>query len=138
MTASTNELENLGRYFRVQHAPEHFKSWRRKSLLAWLPTNSPSSTARTFCEQPPIPDLVPITVQLRNRDLSFQSKQGVPIGGADLYGRITDPGGRVVQTFEDVISRDFSRIPLPVVTGSLTRFIRNPCRFDPDSTVWIS
>lgn len=25
----------------------------------------------------------------------------------DLYGRITDPGGRVIQTFEDVISRDF-------------------------------
>src|SRR6266581_4601826 len=25
MTASTNEFENLSRYFRVQHAPEHFK-----------------------------------------------------------------------------------------------------------------
>jgi hypothetical protein len=47
-------------------------------------------------------------VQLRNRDLSFQSKQGLYSAVLDLYGRITDPSGRVVKTFEDVISRDFS------------------------------
>jgi len=42
-----------------------------------------------------------------NRDLSFQSKQGVHSAVLNLYGRITTPGGVVVQTFEDVISRDF-------------------------------
>ena len=52
-------------------------------------------------------DLVPITVQIRNRDLSFQSKQGVQSAVLNLYGRITTPGGVVVQTFEDVISCDF-------------------------------
>jgi len=51
--------------------------------------------------------LVPITVQLRNRDLNFQTKQGLHSAVLDLYGRITDPGGRIIQTFEDVLSRDF-------------------------------
>jgi len=46
-------------------------------------------------------------VQLRNRDLSFQSKQGLHSAVLDLYARITDPGGRIIQTFEDVLSRDF-------------------------------
>jgi hypothetical protein len=51
-------------------------------------------------------DLVPITVQLRNRDLAFQNKQGVRSAILDLYGRVTTPGGRVIQVFEDVIYRD--------------------------------
>jgi len=51
--------------------------------------------------------LVPITVQVPNRDLSFQTRQGVHSAVLNLYGRITTPGGVVVQTFEDVISRDF-------------------------------
>lgn len=46
-------------------------------------------------------------MQLRNRDLGFQGKQGLYSAVLDLYGRITDPGGRVIQTFEDVISHDF-------------------------------
>jgi hypothetical protein len=47
---------------------------------------------------------VPISVQIRNRDLSFQSKQGVQSAVLDLYGRITTPGGRIIQTFEDVLA----------------------------------
>src|SRR5258708_21868566 len=51
--------------------------------------------------------LGPITVQVLNRDLSFQTKQGVHSAVLNLYGRITTPGGVVVQTFEDLVSRDF-------------------------------
>jgi hypothetical protein len=51
--------------------------------------------------------LVPITVQVSNRELTFQSRRGVQSAVLNLYGRITSPGGVVAQTFEDVISRDF-------------------------------
>src|SRR5207245_9408501 len=51
--------------------------------------------------------LRPITVQVPHRDLNFQSKQAVHSAILNLYGRITTPGGVVVQSFEDVISRDF-------------------------------
>jgi hypothetical protein len=51
--------------------------------------------------------LVPITLQVPNGDLSFQSKRGVHSALLNLYGRITTPGGRVIQTFDDLVSRDF-------------------------------
>jgi len=107
MTASTNEFENLGRYFRVQHAPEHFKELAEKVTSRVVANQLSFQYRADFLRATADTDLVPITVQLRNRDLSFQSKQGVQSAVLDLYGRITDPGGRVVQTFEDVISRDF-------------------------------
>ncbi len=46
-------------------------------------------------------------MQVVNRELSFQAKHGVHSAVLNLYGRITTPGGVVVQTFEDLISRDF-------------------------------
>src|SRR6266481_3513620 len=105
MTASTNEFENLSRYFRVQHAPEHFKELAEKVTSRIVANHLSFQYRADFLRATTDTDLVPITVWLRNRDLSFQSKQGVQSAVLDLYGRITDPGGRVVQTFEDVISR---------------------------------
>jgi GWxTD domain-containing protein len=51
--------------------------------------------------------LVPITVQIPNRELSFQEKGGVQSAALNLFARVTTIGGRIVQTFEDVIARDF-------------------------------
>jgi len=50
--------------------------------------------------------LVPITVQIPNRQLTFQNRDGVQSAALNLYARITTLGGRTVQTFEDVIARD--------------------------------
>jgi GWxTD domain-containing protein len=50
--------------------------------------------------------LVPITIQIPNRQLSFLQKQGIASAAINLFGRITTLGGRIVQTFEDVIARD--------------------------------
>jgi hypothetical protein len=61
----------------------------------------------------------PVTVQVPNRDLSFQSKQGVRSAVLNLYGRITTPGGAVVQTFEDLVSRD---VPDSLFQSSLNLF----------------
>ena len=50
--------------------------------------------------------LVPITVQIPNRQMSFQEKDGVQSASLNLFARITGLTGRVVQTFEDVIRHD--------------------------------
>jgi GWxTD domain-containing protein len=50
--------------------------------------------------------LVPITVQIPNRQMSFQEKDGVQSASLNLFARITSLTGRVVQTFEDVIRHD--------------------------------
>jgi GWxTD domain-containing protein len=50
--------------------------------------------------------LVPITVDIPNRQLSFESKAGVNSAVLDVFGRVSTLSGRVVQTFEDTINRD--------------------------------
>jgi GWxTD domain-containing protein len=51
--------------------------------------------------------LVPVTVQVPNSQLSFQSKEGVHSATLNVFGRVSTLTGRVVQTFEDSVSRDF-------------------------------
>jgi GWxTD domain-containing protein len=106
-SAGMNEFDNLDRFFRVQHAPEHFKDLAEKVSSRIAANQLRFEYRADFMRATSNTVLVPITVQLRNRDLSFQGKQGMQSAVLDLYGRISDPGGRVVQTFEDVISRDF-------------------------------
>src|SRR5947209_19350372 len=60
--------------------------------------------------------LVPITVQVPNRQLTFQNREGVHSAVLNLFGRISTLSGRIVQTFEDVITRDF---PEPLLQASL-------------------
>jgi hypothetical protein len=106
LPASANEFESLDRYFRVQHAPEHFNDLAEKVTSHMVLNQLPFQYRADFLRVTTDTDLVPITVQLRNRDLAFQNKQGVRSAMLDLYGRITTPGGRVIQVFEDVIYRD--------------------------------
>jgi GWxTD domain-containing protein len=51
--------------------------------------------------------LVPITIQIPNNQLSFQEKDGVHTATINLFAKVSTLTGRTVQTFEDVIRRDF-------------------------------
>jgi len=50
--------------------------------------------------------LTPVTVQVSNRDLQFENKEGVMHSVMDIYGQITSLGGRIVTTFEDAVALD--------------------------------
>ena len=47
--------------------------------------------------------LTNITLQLENKDLQFQAKEGVQKAAVNIFGRITTMTRRVVQTFEDTV-----------------------------------
>jgi GWxTD domain-containing protein len=51
--------------------------------------------------------LVPVTVQIQNKQMTFRDRDGVQSASLNLFGRISSMTGRVIQTFEDVIQRDF-------------------------------
>jgi GWxTD domain-containing protein len=51
--------------------------------------------------------LVPVTVQIPNNQLSFQAKDGIHSATMNIFGRVSTLSGRVVQTFEDSVSRNF-------------------------------
>ena len=48
--------------------------------------------------------LVPITIAVHKKDLTFKEEEGLHQGTVNVFGRITTLTGRIVQTFEDVIS----------------------------------
>jgi GWxTD domain-containing protein len=50
--------------------------------------------------------LVPITIQVKNRDVTFQNKDGVERGTVNIFGRVTTLTGKIVQTFEDTVQID--------------------------------
>src|SRR6266403_2835510 len=106
LSARDDEFERLDRYFRVQRAPTRLKELE-PLVSARIAQNQVHIEYRAdFLRVTSGTVLVPITVQVPNRDLSFQSKRGVYSAVLNLYGRISTPGGVVAQTFEDVISRD--------------------------------
>ena len=51
--------------------------------------------------------LVPITIQIQNKQMTFKNRDGVNSGTLNIFARISTLSGRIVQTFEDVIQRDF-------------------------------
>ena len=59
--------------------------------------------------------LVPITVQIKNRDITFQNKDGVERGTVHIFGRVTTLTGRIAQTFEDTVQVDEPAELLPKV-----------------------
>jgi GWxTD domain-containing protein len=50
--------------------------------------------------------LVPITIQLKNRDITFVNKDGVQRGVVNIFGRVTTLTGHIAQTFEDAVQAD--------------------------------
>jgi GWxTD domain-containing protein len=50
--------------------------------------------------------LTPVTVQIANRDLEFQNKDGVMHAVLDVFGQLSTLSGRVVNTFEKGIRLD--------------------------------
>ncbi len=63
--------------------------------------------------------LVPVTVQIQNKQMTFRDRDGVQSASLNLFGRISSMTGRVIQTFEDVIQRDF---PDSLLESSLKGF----------------
>lgn len=60
--------------------------------------------------------LMPVTVQVKNRDITFSNKDGVERGTVNIFGRLTTIAGRVAQTFEDTVQVDVPPELLPKTT----------------------
>ena len=53
--------------------------------------------------------LVPLTLQIKNKDITFSTKEGVSKGVVNILGRVTTITGRIAQTFEIRLSRGAKR-----------------------------
>jgi len=50
--------------------------------------------------------LTPVTVQVANKELQFQNKDGIMHAVLDIYGQLSTLSGRVASTFEDSVALD--------------------------------
>jgi GWxTD domain-containing protein len=57
--------------------------------------------------------LVPVTLQMKNRDITFANKDGVERGTANIFIRISTLTGKIVQTHEDTVQVDVPAELLP-------------------------
>jgi len=103
-----NEFNRLELYAKVQQAPPvRFKDLE-SLVTSRVVRDQVHFTWRTdFLKVTNDTVLVPVTVQIPNHQLSFKAKEGVHSATINIFGRVSTLTGRVVQTFEDVMSRDF-------------------------------
>jgi predicted transport protein len=50
--------------------------------------------------------LTPLTIQMKNKDITFVNKDGIQRGTVNIFGRVTTISGRIAQTFEDTVQVD--------------------------------
>ena len=80
--------------------------------------------------------LVPITVQYSKQPDELPRKTRCHTATLDLFARISTLSGRVVQTFEDTVRRDFPDSLLQQ-SSSRPRFIKRQSPCGRDSTGWM-
>ena len=68
--------------------------------------------------------LVPVTVQVKNRDITFVNKDGLQRGVINIFGRVTTLSGKIVQTFEDTVQNDVPTETLPKVAENASVYYK--------------
>jgi len=106
--ASMNEFSRLELYAKVQRPPEVKFKDLEALVTARIVRDQVHFNWRTdFLKVTNETVLVPVTIQIPNSQLSFRSKEGVHSATLNIFGRVSTLTGRVVQTFEEPVSKDF-------------------------------
>lgn len=106
--ASMNEFTRLELYSKVQRPPDVKYKDLEAIVTSRMVRDQLKFTYRTdFLKVTSDTVLVPVTVQIPNSQLSFKSKEGVHSAELNIFGRVSTLTGRVVQTFEDPLMKDY-------------------------------
>src|ERR1700746_3449474 len=106
--ASLNEFTRLEQYAKIQQPPPvKFKDLEALVTSRIVRDQLHFAWRTDFLKVTNDTVLVPVTVQIPNTQLSFKEKEGVHSASMNVFGRVSTLTGRVVQTFEEAVSRDF-------------------------------
>jgi len=115
---SYNEFERLELYSKIQQAPPvKFKDLEAVVTSRLVKDQVKFDYRFDFMRITSDTVLVPITVQIPTRQLSFVEKNGVDTASVNLFARLTTLTGRIVQTFEDTLTNS---VPSSLLQQSLT------------------
>lgn len=104
---SMNEFTRLDLYARIFKPPAvKFKDMKAVVSSRLTAQLLPFDVHTDFLRITEESVLTPVTIQVANRDLQFENKQGVMHAALDIFGQITTLGGRIASTFEDAVLLD--------------------------------
>jgi GWxTD domain-containing protein len=111
---SSKEFDRLEQYAKLQAPPPVKFKDLEEIVNSKIVTNLMPFDVRTdFVKVTGDTVLVPITIQMKYRDITFANKEGVQRGTVNIFGRVTSLTGKVVQTFEDTAQVDVPAELLP-------------------------
>jgi GWxTD domain-containing protein len=119
--ASMNEFTRLELYAKVQRPPEVKYKDLEAIVTSRMVRDSLKFEYRTdFLKVTSDTVLVPVSIQIPNNQLSFKSKEGVHSAEVNIFGRVSTLTGRVVQTFEDSVTKDYPDSLFPLAVKQLS------------------
>jgi len=111
---ASEEFDRLERYAKLQAPPPvKFKDLEEVVSHKISVNLMPFDVLADFVRVTGDTVLVPVTVQMKNRDITFTNKEGVQRGTVNIFGRVTTLTGKIAQTFEDTVQAD---IPAELLT----------------------
>jgi GWxTD domain-containing protein len=117
----SKEFDRLEQYAKLQSAPQiKFKDLEEFITSHKVLTGPffPFDVRTDFVRVTDDTVLVPITIQISNRDITYNTKDGVSRGLVNILGRVSTITGRIAQTFEDTVEVDE---PAELLSKSLER-----------------
>jgi hypothetical protein len=112
----SKQFDRLELYAKLNRAPAvKFKDLEEKVTHKISVNLMPFDVRADFIRVTGDTVLVPVTIQLKNRDITFVNKDGVQRGTVNIFGRVTTLTGRIAQTFEDPVQVDVPAELLPKV-----------------------
>jgi len=103
----TKEFDRLEQFAKLQAAPAvKFKDLEEVVTHKISVNLMPFDVRVDFVKVTGDTVLVPVTIQVKNRDVTFQNKDGIQRGTVNIFGRATTLTGKIVQTFEDTVQID--------------------------------
>jgi GWxTD domain-containing protein len=110
----TKEFDRLEQFAKLQAPPPiKFKDLEEIVNTKLITNLMPFDVRSDFVKVTGDTVLVPITIQVKYRDITFANKDGVQRGTVNIFGRVSSLTGRVVQTFEDTAQVDVPAELLP-------------------------
>jgi len=110
----SKQFDRLEQFFKLQQAPkikftDLTEEVNSKVILNPMPFDVRSDYVKVTGDTV----LVPITIQMRNRDITFANKDGVQRGTVNIYAKLSTLTNKIVQTFEDTVQVDVPAELLP-------------------------
>src|SRR5437660_2486214 len=113
-TQSTKQFDRLEQFAKLQAPPPvKFKDLEEIVNTKMIVNLMPFDVRADFVKVTSDTVLVPVTVQMKNRDITFVNKDGVQRGTVNIFARLTTLTGKIVQTFEDTVQVDVPAELLP-------------------------